>query len=334
MNELIENLSAEAKEKIAKKKQPEWISPMLAKLSHEIFSDKNWIYERKLDGERCLINKKGKTIKIFTRNKKEISKTYPEVVKAINKQKTKNFIIDGEMVAFDGNVTIFSKLQNRMHLKDKKEIKENSTKVYYYLFDIIFYDKYDLTNMQLIDRKKVLKNLFDYRDPLRLTPYKKENGKKYHTEACKKGWEGIIAKKMNSEYSKGRSSNWLKLKCTHQQEFVIGGYTDPQGERISFGALLIGYYKKGNLKYAGKVGTGYDDETLKLLYEKLSKIEIDKPAFNTNEKNLPSKKVHWVKPDLIAEIGFTEWTNDNKLRHPRYLGLRRDKKSKDVKKES
>jgi DNA ligase D-like protein (predicted ligase) len=316
------------KEKLKRKKQPNWTNPMLAKLAHNVFSNKDWIFERKLDGERCLIFKKKKQVNILSRNKINLNDTYPEIITKIQKQKTKNFIIDGEVVAFKGKVTSFSELQHRMHLKNVNEIESN-TKVYYYVFDIIYYDGFDLSGMKLRARKKVLKGIFKYEDPIRFLPHRNEIGEKYFKEACKKGWEGLIAKNADGKYIHKRSSEWLKFKCVNQQEFVIGGYTDPQGERIGFGALLLGYYKNDDLQYAGKVGTGYDDETLKDLHKKLSKIEKGDPEF-IKKKDLPSKNIHWVKPKYIAEIGFTQWTKNNKLRHPRYLGLRRDKEPKEV----
>lgn len=333
MNDLLKKLSDQEKEKLRKKEQPEWTNPMLAKLSHEIFSDKNWIYERKLDGERILIFKKGNKISLKSRNKKELNRTYPEIAEAIKDQDPENFIIDGEIVSFDGKITSFSKLQTRMHLKGPEEIKESETRVYFYAFDIIYFEGYDLTKLGLIYRKAILKEAVQFKDPIRFTPHRTEKGIKYHEEACEKGWEGLIAKRADSEYVHKRSSNWLKLKCVNQQEFVIGGFTDPEGERIGFGALLLGFYEDGELQYAGKVGTGFDDKTLEDLYQKLSKIEKKDPEFTENE-DLPSKKVHWVSPKYVAEIGFTEWTDTYKLRHPRYLGLRRSKKPKEVIKEN
>lgn len=329
MNDLLKTLSDQEKEKLKKKEQPEWTNPMLAKLSHEIFSDKNWIYERKLDGERILIFKKGNKISLKSRNKKKLNETYPEIEEAVKDQKSKNFIIDGEVVAFDGKFTSFSKLQTRMHLKDPMQVKESKTRVYFYAFDIIYLEEYDLTKLGLTHRKAILKETVKFEDPLRFTSHRTEKGKEYHKDACEKGWEGLMAKKADSEYEHQRSSNWLKLKCVNQQEFVIGGYTDPEGERIGFGALLLGFYEKGALQYAGKVGTGYDDKTLEDLHQKLTQIEKKDPEFAANE-DLPLKKVHWVNPKYVAQIAFTQWTDSNKLRHPRYLGLRRDKKPGEV----
>ena len=330
MHKILKDLSADAKDKLKKKKMPKWMSPMLAKLTHDYFSDENWIYERKLDGERILVFCKNKKIRLMTRNKKEAGKTYPEIIKAFGSNNKTNFIADGEMVAFDGSTTSFSKLQNRMHLKDEKEIKNSKTKVYLYLFDLLYFDDRDLSNLPLMDRKKVLRNAFKFKDPLRHTAYRKEHGEEYLKEACRKRWEGLIAKDGSSTYKHSRSSDWLKFKCSNQQEFVIGGYTDPQGERIGFGALLIGFYKKDKLLYAGKVGTGYDDETLKRLSKRLRKLERKTSPYDEKVKE---KNVHWVTPELVGEVGFTEWTSGHKLRHPRFLGLRRDKDAKDVTRE-
>ena len=333
MSEILEKLPEEFQQQLKKKKQPEWMSPMLAKLTHDVFSDEEWIFERKLDGERCLVFKNGSEVNIMSRNKKNLNDTYPEIVSALKKQKTGNFIADGEMVAFEGKITSFSELQKRMHLHNKDEIKNSKTKVYFYFFDLMFLKDQDLTKLPLTERKKILDKIISFKDPLRFTAHRNESGEKFYEEACKKKWEGLIAKKADSHYVHSRSSHWLKFKCENQQEFVIGGYTDPQGERKGFGALLLGFYEDGKLQYAGKVGTGYTDEMLEDLHSKMSKIETDEPEFEEN-KDLPAKNVHWLKPKMVGEVAFTEWTKTNKLRHPRYLGLRRDKKAKDVVKEA
>lgn len=332
MKKPFQQLSKEQQGKLQKKSQPQWLSPMLAKLTHETFSDAEWIFERKLDGERCLVYKKGKNVKLFSRNQKELGNTYPELVEALSAQEG-NFIMDSEIVAFDGKVTSFSELQKRMHLKNSEEIKNSKTKVYLYVFDLIYLEDYQLTHLPLLGRKKLLKNQFQFADPLRFTAHRNENGEEYLKEACEKYWEGLIAKKANSSYVGNRSSHWLKFKCVNQQEFVIGGYTKPQGKRIGFGAILIGFYEDEKLHYAGKVGTGYNHKTLKLLHGKFKKLEVKENPFIEN-KTLATKKAHWLKPKLVAEIGFTEWTSTNKLRHPRYLGLRDDKPAKKVVKEA
>lgn len=332
MSEVLANIPEELQKQLKKKKQPAWMAPMLAKLTHDVFSDKDWIYERKLDGERCLIFKKANEVNIMSRNKKNLNNTYPEIVSALKKQKTENFIADGEMVAFKGKLTSFSELQKRMHLQNKEEIKNSRTKVFFYFFDLMFFKDRDLTQLPLVERKKILDKSFSFKDPLRFTAHRNESGKKFYKEACKKHWEGLIAKKADSRYVHSRSSHWLKFKCENQQEFVIGGYTDPQGERRGFGALLLGFYKNGKLQYAGKVGTGYTHKMLEELHSKMVKMEVNEPQFVSN-KDLPHKNVHWLKPKMVGEVAFTEWTKTNKLRHPRYLGLRRDKKAEEVVKE-
>lgn len=330
---VLDVLSDKEKEHLKKKKQPSKISsPMLATLTHDHFSDPAWIYERKLDGERVIAFFDGKNVTLKSRNNKRLNKTYPELVDAIEKQKTADFIADGEVVTFEGDITSFSRLQQRMHLSDPEEIKNSNVAVYYYLFDVLYADGYDLTNLPLKARKKVLKKLLDFNHRIRFMAHRNEKGEKYHAEACRKGWEGIIAKKGDSTYVQSRSKNWLKFKCVRQQEFVIGGWTDPKGSRIGFGALLIGFYRNGKLVYAGEVGTGYDDETLERMSKRLKKIEIDDSPFDKGDT--PAKEVHWVEPRLVGEVGFTEWTSEDKLRHPRFLGLRRDKKPENVHKEA
>jgi DNA ligase D-like protein (predicted ligase) len=330
MNKILKNLNKKQKEKLKKKKMPDFIEPMLAKLSHDRFYNKDWIYERKLDGERCLVFKKTKKVELKSRNNKKINISYPEIENALGKIKPDNIILDGEIVAFEGNISSFAKLQNRMNVKSKAKAKATKVKVYFYIFDIIYFDGYDLSDLDLLSRKNILQKIIKFKDPLRYTSHRINNTKKYYKQACQKGWEGLIVKKKHSNYVHSRSSDWQKFKCVNEQEFVIGGYTEPQGERLEFGALLLGYYKNNKLKYAGKVGTGFSDEILKNLGEKFKKNEQDESPFTEkiNEKN-----VHWLKPKFVGEVGFTEWTKDNKLRHPRFLGLRRDKPAKKVHKE-
>ena len=328
MNPLLDNLPQQEKKRLKKRKQPKWTSPMLATLTHDTFSDKNWIFERKLDGERCLAFRSRKKVRLLSRNRKELNNQYPEIIDALLAQKNADFIVDGEIVAFEGKLTSFSKLQPRMQISDPKEVQKSGVRVYYYLFDLLYLDGYDVANLSLWRRKNLLKNLFAFSDPLRFMVHRRENGQQYHEQACEKGWEGLIAKRADAVYSHSRSRDWLKFKCVHRQEFVIGGFTEPRGSRIGFGALLVGYYQNGRLRYAGKVGTGYDDHTLKRLRKKFDPLERKSSPFSDNE--ISTKGVHWLAPKLVAEIGFTEWTGDGKLRHTRYLGLRRDKNPRHV----
>ncbi|MGM0504152.1 MAG: non-homologous end-joining DNA ligase [Bacteroidota bacterium] len=328
MSKLLDDIPKDFKSEVKKKNQPDWISPMLATLTDKRFSDKDWIYERKLDGERCLVFKKGKEVNLMSRNKKKLNKIYPELLEALENQKY-DFIVDGEIVAFENNKTSFSKLQQRMHDKQKKS--GSKIKVFYYIFDILHIDDYAISKMPLKERKKILHKTLKFSDPIRYSAHITEDGKAYFKEACQKGWEGIIAKDALAGYVHSRSKKWLKFKCENRQELVIAGYTEPQGERIGFGALLIGFYKNKKLQYAGKVGTGFSDKVLEELHDKMKKREIDTNPFEQEDINV--KNVHWIQPELVGEFKFTEWTNDNRLRHPSFQGLRHDKDAEDVVKE-
>lgn len=305
---------------------------MLAKLTHDEFSAKHWIYERKLDGVRCLVYKNGKSVEIYSRYRNSLNSTYPGLLDAIRQQPGNKFIADGEIVAFKGKLTSFSELQKRMNLRDPEKVKGHNTHVFYYLFDLLHIDDLNLTDLPLLERKKILKGMIDFKDPLRFTVHRKEKGLEFLEEACLKKWEGLIAKKADSKYVSSRSPNWLKFKCSNQQEFVIGGYTKPAGNRIGFGALLLGYYEKDDLIYAGKVGTGYNDKFLEEMHSKMKKLEIEEPEFS-NAGEIRSRNVHWIKPRLVGQVSFTEWTKESKLRHPSFLGLRPDKKAREVTKE-
>ena len=200
--------------------------------------------------------------------------------------------------------------------------------VWFYAFDLLNLDGYDTRYLPLRERKALLKQTFSFNEPLRFSEHREVEGEALYRQACRKGWEGIIAKNAESSYVSRRSSDWLKFKCVNEQEFVIGGYTDPAGARIGFGALLVGYYEAGKLVYAGKVGTGYDTATLRRLSQQLKSLEVEECPFSGDE--LPAGNVHWVKPKLIAQIGFAEWTTAGKLRQPRFLGLRSDKSPAEV----
>jgi bifunctional non-homologous end joining protein LigD len=328
MKDPLPNLPDNLRKKLKKKRQPSWTPPMLATLTEDRFSDKDWIFETKLDGERCLTFRHGKDVRLMSRNQRLLNKSYPELVSALAHQSADAFIVDGEIVAFKGSVSSFSRLQGRMKLSDSEKIKHTHIAVYYYLFDLLYANGYDVTRLPLRDRKAVLRKLIAFKDPLRFSAHKNETGEAFYKEACKKRLEGIIAKRAESEYVHKRSRDWLKFKCSNAQEMVIGGYTEPKGSRVGFGALLVGYYKDDELLYAGMVGTGYDNEMLRELKKKLEEIERDEPSFV--DDHLPKKGVHWVSPKLVVQVAFTEWTRNGKLRHPRFQGLRRDKPTKKV----
>jgi bifunctional non-homologous end joining protein LigD len=326
----LDTLPASAKARLRKRVQPTWVAPMLATLTDERFSREGWLFEPKWDGERCLAFRRGdRDLSLFSRNRKRLNERYPEITAAFQRQETDAFIVDGEIVTFKDGVTSFSKLQRRMLLEHPSAELLRKVPVWLYLFDLIYLDQYDTRQVPLRCRKEVLRNAFDYRDALRFTEHRDTEGEAYYRQACRKRWEGVIAKNGDSVYVSKRTRNWLKFKCIQEHEFVIGGYTEPKGKRIGFGALLVGFYHRGKLMYAGKVGAGYDTVTLQRLGRQLAQLEISASPFAGNGL-LPRHGVHWVKPKLVAQIGFTEWTAGGKLRHPRFLGLREDKTAKEV----
>ncbi|MBD3166635.1 ATP-dependent DNA ligase [bacterium] len=331
--EPLRTLSEAARDKLERTEIPDRPEPMLATLTHTAFSDPDWVFERKFDGERCMVFLQDGNVSLMSRNRKIKNDTYPELEDAFAETGLTNGVFDGEIVAFEGNVTSFSRLQNRMQIRDRTEAEKSDTAVYIYLFDVPWLDGWSLEALPLIERKKVLKAAFSFHDPIRYTEHRRENGEAFHREACRKGWEGLIAKERQSRYVHSRSKQWLKLKCVQRQEFVIVGYTDPEGDRIGFGALLLGYYEGEDLRYAGKVGTGYEERFLAEFGEELKKIERKTPPVDEPDDERPTKNVHWVRPVYVGEVGFTEWTGDNKLRHPRFLGLRDDKAPENVRKE-
>ncbi len=309
--------------------QPGWLEPQLATLSHARFSDPAWIFERKLDGERCLAFREGGRVRLMTRNQQPASSTYPEVIEALAAEAAAGFIVDGEIVAFQGRRTSFARLQRRMQVTRPGLALLREVPVFYYVFDVLYANGADTRDLPLLERRRLLRHLLSFRGPVRFMVHRPTDGEAYWREACRKGWEGVIAKKADAPYRPGRGTNWLKFKCETAQEFVIGGYTDPQGSRVGFGALLLGYHDSaGRLTYAGKVGTGFDQQMLRALAARLSELKQDRPAFRRG--NLPRSRVHWVEPRLVGQVAFTEWTTDGQLRHPRFQGLRRDKAAVDV----
>lgn len=305
---------------------PEWITPMLAVLTDARFSDADWIFERKLDGVRLLVFRDGDRIRLMTRNRNEVSDTYPELVEALAEQSAGDFVADGEVVAFDGTVTSFSRLQDRMQITDRDKARASGVAVYLYLFDLLHFAGHDLTELPLRRRKSLLRRALGFDDPLRFTSHRNADGEAFFARACAKGWEGLIAKDATVGYCHGRSRAWLKFKCAMGQELVIGGFTEPKGERVGFGALLLGYFEADKLRYAGKVGTGFDDAFLERFRKTLDEHRRETSPFDDTVE----EDAIWVRPELVAEIGFTEWTGAGRLRHPRFLGLRQDKPAGDV----
>ena len=309
---------------------PPWVEPQLATLTKDRFSDPAWIFERKLDGERCLAFRgQSRGVRLLTRNQHDITGTFSEIAAALDAQRADGFIVDGEIVAFADGQTRFEMLQHRLGVAHPEPALVDGFPVFYYIFDVLYADGRDMRPQPELARKRLLVETLSFAGPLRYTDYREGDGEAFYRSACRQGWEGLIAKRADAPYLAGRSRNWLKFKCLAGQEFVIGGYTDPRRSRQGFGALLLGYYDAdGRLTYAGKVGTGFDDRTLHSLRATLGTLERDTPAFDRG--NPPRAGVHWVEPRLVGQIAFAEWTDDNLLRQPRFQGLREDKDAADV----
>jgi DNA ligase D-like protein (predicted ligase) len=301
--------------------------PMKAKLTDRPFSDPDWVFERKLDGIRATVRRDADGVTLTSRTGNSLSSAYPELVEALEAEPAGEFVADGEVVAFEGSRTSFERLQGRMGIHDPRLARMTGIPVYLYLFDLLEFEGHDLTGLPLRKRKAALRRAFSFQGPVRYTPHRNERGEEFFREACAKGWEGLIAKRAGSPYVHSRSSDWLKLKCSFEQELVIGGFTPPQGARKRFGALLVGYYEGGELRYAGKVGTGFSERALAELGAKLEALETSRSPFARD--GLP-RLARWVEPRLVGQFAFGEWTRDGKLRHPRFLGLREDKPAAEV----
>jgi bifunctional non-homologous end joining protein LigD len=299
---------------------PQRAGAMKAVLTTERFSDPDWIFERKLDGIRCIAIRDGERVRLLSRNDLSLAERYPELVASLEAEPGTRFVLDGEIVAFEGPRTSFARLARR---------KQRHVPLFLYVFDLLWLDGFDLRALPLRVRKRLLRRALSFRDGVRLTPYRNQDGEALFAEACRKGWEGLIAKRAESPYTDRRSRDWLKFKCEQGQEMVIGGFTEPRGSRTEFGALLLGYYDGGELRYAGKVGTGFDQATLSELGAQLRARIRPAPSF-ADAATIRERGVSWVEPELVAQVGFSEWTRHGRLRHPRFLGLRDDKPAAEV----
>jgi bifunctional non-homologous end joining protein LigD len=299
---------------------PTTAGAMKAVLTQERFSDPDWIFERKLDGIRCIAIRDGGPVKLLSRNDLSLNGRYAGVAAALDAQERSRFVVDGEVVAFEGAQTSFQRLGHP------------GASIFYYVFDLLWLDGRDVRSLPLRERKRLLRDALTFEDPIRLNPYRNEAGEAMYEEACRKGWEGVIAKRADSVYTSSRSRDWLKFKCDQGQELVIGGYTAPRGSREELGALLVGHFDgDGVLHYAGKVGTGFDRATLRDLGERLRALHRDGSPF----ADAPNyRDATWVEPELVAQLGFAEWTTAGRLRHPRFLGLRFDKPARSVVREA
>ncbi len=303
---------------------PRGAAAMKAVLRDAPFSDPDWIFERKLDGVRAIAVRDGGATRLWSRNDLSLDARYAELVPALDAAPTERFAVDGEVVAFDGSQTSFEKLARR---------GREPVPVFLYVFDVLWIDGVDVRRLDLLTRKRLLRATLQFGGPVRFTTHRNTDGESLLRDACAKGWEGLIAKRRDSTYAATRSRDWLKLKCTHGQELVVGGFSAPRRSRVEFGALLVGHYDAGELVYAGKVGTGFDTATLRELGERMRALRTDASPFR-DAGAIRERDVTWIKPELVAQIGFSEWTRDGRLRHPRFLGLRDDKDAREVVRES
>ncbi|MEX2161728.1 MAG: DNA ligase D [Anaerolineales bacterium] len=310
---------------------PGWLEPMLATPADKPFKKPNWIYEQKLDGQRCLVFRKGGQVQLVSRNKILITDQYPELAAALAKQGQGDFVVDGEIVAFEAGKPSFELMQRRMHVVKPGKDLLAEVPVFLYLFDILYFEGFSTTALTQLERKDVLRRVVDFTDPLRYMEHQEGDGVKLLAEACKQGLEGVIAKDANASYQHRRSQSWLKFKCVRSEEMVVGGYTEGKAGMRGFGSLLVGYYKPGDerLQFAGGVGTGFNDRTIQELRRQLADIPATKNPFAPDDM-LPVDQVHWVEPKLVVNVGYGEWTKANKMRHPRYLSLRIDKDPREV----
>jgi bifunctional non-homologous end joining protein LigD len=300
-------------------KLPVAFFPQLATLVDEVPAGDGWVYELKFDGYRIVTRVEDDDVRLFTRNGNNWTGKMKSLAEEIRGLGLGSAWLDGEVVVMNDNgVPEFQLLQNAFDSSRTKDIV-------YFVFDLPHFGGYDLTRVPLVERRALLKQILEKNASprIRFSESFDVDPKELLDNACKRGLEGLIGKRADAPYASTRSSSWVKLKCTRRQEFVIAGFTDPKGSRVGFGSLLLGIHDgEGRLRYAGNVGTGFDDANLRELYAKLKSIETEKMPFAERPKGV---KGHWVKPKLVAEVAFTEWTGDGRIRHPVFHGLRSDK---------
>jgi len=299
---------------------PKRLQPMLATLTDAPCDDAGWVFEDKYDGFRMVAEIKGGKVTLYSRNGKIISNSYVEVAKALEGV-IGDAVIDGELVALDENgISHFQLLQNALRHK---------AKLLYCAFDLMFHDGEDLRGLPLLERKARLKSILPRHKLIAFSRHRKAAGTKFFQEAESKGLEGIMAKRADSQYLSGaRTDAWLKIKTSKRQEVVIAGFTAPRRTRPFFGALALAVREGKGWRYIGHVGTGFNHETLKELHGRMIKLRAAKSPFP--EKVKDEAVTTWIKPSLVAEVKFTEWTSKGEMRHPVYLGLRADKRAENV----
>jgi bifunctional non-homologous end joining protein LigD len=272
-----------------------------------------WVYERKLDGLRCVAVRNGDAVELWSRNHNSFRERFAEVAAALGALAPRSFTLDGELVAHDGKDFVgFGQLQQH----------QSRYRVVYAVFDLLHLLGEDTAAEPQTERRRLLSRLAVDGPDLRLVEELPGKPDDLLGSACREGWEGIVAKRAAAPYTSGRSGSWVKLKCSASQELVIGGWTEPQGSRTHIGAVLVGYYEDGRLRYAGKVGTGFTADTLAMLARELAPLARPDSPF---AERVREPRVHWAEPRLVANVAFTEWTRDGRLRHPRFEGLRPDK---------
>jgi bifunctional non-homologous end joining protein LigD len=292
------------------------VSPMLATLVRKPFHQPGWIYEEKYDGYRILAYKEGDRVTLVSRNGNDRTATYTSVARAVQQLGIRTVLLDGEVVAFD-----------RQHISRFQLLQEGRATTTYAVFDCLYTPGRDLRGEPLTVRRAAAESAIEKMKGLMISRRLPDNGLEAYKIAKKKGYEGLVAKDLSSPYIEGRSSKWLKVKVHQEEEMVIGGFTKPEGSRHCFGALLLGAYEDGKLRYVGKVGTGFNETTLASLYRKFKPLMESKPAFVDPPRE---KEVTYLRPKLVAQISFQEWTADRKLRQPVFLGLRDDKRPEEV----
>lgn len=306
---------------------PAAIKPMLATLVDKAFSNPDWLFETKWDGVRAVCFIKNGNARFVSRNQIEMTAQYPELAGIAASVEATNVILDGEIVALDEHgVSRFQLLQPRLGRKNSGEIGRmmSTTRLAYYVFDVIYLDGFDLTSCLLLDRKATLERILKSSKNVRYSDHIIAEGEKLYEAIAKVPLEGIIAKRLDSTYVQKRSSDWLKIKTSLESEVVVGGYTEPRNSRSYFGALVVGLYSEGKLHYVAHTGGGFNQKTLERVYKLLQPLKTkDCPFVDAPKTNEP---VQWVKPKLVAQVKFSEWTADRRMRHPIFLGLREDKK--------
>ena len=313
---------------------PKDIEPMLATLADKPFDSPDWLYELKMDGIRALVVKDGEKFEMWTRNDRPLTERFPTLAAALRELPGDSAVLDGEIVALDSEGhSHFELIQPRIHLSRERDIAEADDRipVYFYAFDLLYLNGYDLRRFPLEQRKAVLKKLIPGNGGwVRYNDHIEERGTDFFNAVSKRGLEGIVAKHRESPYQQTRSRYWIKIKTQHTDHFVVAGFTPPEGSRKYFGALLLGLYnKQGELIHVGRAGGGFDDQTLKEVFEELRPLVIPKSALKTIPAEV--RKSTWVRPELVCEVRFTEWTSAKQLRAPVFQGLRDDIDAKDCK---